>query len=110
MARDIPSFPGDTSPDDDVSRSEEQATTTSPPEVAIEVAWSSARRAPVSFVWRRRRWRIERVVDTWVVQTGWWSDTERTDRVFRRVRADGRVFDLCHDRIAKAWFLHKVVA
>jgi len=75
----------------------------------IAVSWDERQRRPVTFVWRRRRYRIERVLETWVLETGWWKDDGLISRSYWRVRADGRVFDLRYDRLAKAWALEQVL-
>ena len=73
----------------------------------IPVVWDRRQRRPVSFFWRHRRYRVERVLRTWVIQTGWWDERLRTDRRYFRVRADGRLFDLCFDRRARRWSLER---
>ena len=75
----------------------------------IAVSWDEWQRRPVSFVWRRRRYRIERVLETWVVETGWWKDNGHVNRSYWRVRAEGHVFDLRYDRLAKAWALEQAL-
>jgi Family of unknown function (DUF6504) len=75
----------------------------------IAVSWDERQRRPVTFVWRRRRYRIERVLETWVIETGWWKNGGRVSRSYWRVRAEGRVFDLRYDRLAKAWALEQVL-
>lgn len=75
----------------------------------IAVSWDERQRRPVTFVWRRRRYRIERVLETWVLETGWWKDDGHVSRSYWRVRADGHVFDLRYDRLAKAWALEQVL-
>ena len=76
---------------------------------AIAVSWDERQRRPVTFVWRRRRYRVERVLETWVLETGWWKDDGHVSRSYWRVRADGRVFDLRYDRLIKAWALERVL-
>jgi Family of unknown function (DUF6504) len=75
----------------------------------IAVRWDERQRRPVTFVWRRRRYRVERVLEAWVLETGWWKDAGRVSRSYWRVRAEGRVFDLRYDRLAKAWALERVL-
>ena len=75
----------------------------------IAVSWDERQRRPVTFVWRRRRYRIERVLETWVLETGWWKDDGHVSRSYWRVRAEGRVFDLRYDRLSKAWALERVL-
>jgi len=75
----------------------------------IAVSWDERERRPVTFVWRRRRYRIERVLETWVVETGWWKDDGHVSRSYWRVRADGHVFDLRYDRLTKAWALEQAL-
>jgi hypothetical protein len=76
----------------------------------IAVSWDERQRRPVTFVWRRRRYRVERVLETWVIETGWWKDDAHVSRSYWRVRAGGRVFDLHYDRLAKAWALEQVLS
>lgn len=73
----------------------------------LAVSWDERQRHPVSFMWRRRRYRIERVLETWVLETGWWKDDGHVSRSYWRVRAEGRVFDLRYDRVTKAWALEQ---
>jgi len=77
--------------------------------VPIAVTWDERQRLPVAFAWRRRRYRVERVLETWIVETGWWKDGGRVSSSHWRVRAAGRVFDLRYDRIAKAWALERAL-
>ena len=77
--------------------------------VPVAVSWDERARRPVAFVWRRRRYRIERVLETWVVETGWWKDDGHVSRSYWRVRADGHVFDLRYDRLTKAWALEQAL-
>ena len=75
----------------------------------VSVSWNERQRRPVSFVWRRRRYRVERVLETWVLETGWWKDDGHVSRAYWRVRAEGRVFDLRYDRIGKVWVLEQAL-
>ncbi len=75
----------------------------------IVVSWDERQRRPVTFVWRRRRYRIERVLETWVIETGWWKDDGHVSRSYWRVRAEGCVFDLRYDRLTKAWALEQAL-
>jgi hypothetical protein len=78
--------------------------------VPVAVTWDERARRPVAFVWRRRRYQVERVLETWVLETGWWKDEGHVSRSYWRVRAGGRVVDLRYDRLAKAWALEREVA
>jgi hypothetical protein len=78
--------------------------------VPVAVSWDERARRPVAFVWRRRKYRIERVLETWVLETGWWRDDGHVSRSYWRVRAGGRVVDLRYDRLTKAWALEKVLS
>jgi hypothetical protein len=53
----------------------------------IAVSWDRVRRVPRSFLWRGCRYRVDDV----------------------RVAAEGRVFDLCYDRLRKGWFLERAL-
>ncbi len=77
---------------------------------AIGVTWDERRRRPASFGWRRRRWRVRRVLERWVVETGWWSEETRVSRSYWRVEAEGRVLELCYDRLAKRWTLERILS
>ena len=71
----------------------------------IAVSWDPRLHRPVAFLWRGRRFRIERVVRQWVIATGWWSQEIEVNRHYWRVRAEGRLFDISFDRLAKLWRL-----
>jgi hypothetical protein len=75
--------------------------------VPVAVSWDERARRPVAFVWRRRRYQVERVLETWVLETGWWKDDGHVSRSYWRVRAGGRVVDLRYDRLNKAWALER---
>jgi hypothetical protein len=75
--------------------------------VPVAVTWDERARRPVAFVWRRRRYQVERVLETWVLETGWWKDEGHVSRSYWRVRAGGRVVDLRYDRLARAWALER---
>ena len=78
--------------------------------VPVAVTWNKLQRRPVAFVWRRRKYRVERVLETWVLETGWWKDDGHVSRSYWRVRAEGRVVDLRYDRLAKAWAIEREIA
>jgi hypothetical protein len=78
-------------------------------DAVITVVWDPELRRPSSFLWRRRTFRVERVVRTWVLRSGWWSEETEVSRHYWRVRAEGRLFDLSFDRIAKVWRLERVL-
>lgn len=78
--------------------------------VPVAVSWNERQRRPVAFVWRRRRYAVACVLETWVIETGWWKDEGRISCVYWRVRAGDRVVDLCYDRIARAWTLARVLS
>jgi Domain of unknown function (DUF6504) len=75
--------------------------------VPVAVNWDERSRRPVAFVWRRRTYRVERVLETWVLETGWWKDEGHVSRSYWRVRAGGRVVDLRYDRLVRAWALER---
>jgi hypothetical protein len=75
----------------------------------ITATWDEWQRRPATFVWRRRRYRIERVIETWVIETGWWKESGRVSRSCWRVRAGGRVFDLRYDHTTRAWALERAL-
>ena len=78
-------------------------------DAVIAVTWDAELRRPSSFLWRRRTFRVERVVRTWVLTSGWWSEETEISRHYWRVRAEGRLFDLSFDRIARVWQLERVL-
>jgi hypothetical protein len=75
----------------------------------LAVTWDSRLKQPRTFVWRRRRYRIERIVQTWIIETGWWQEDIRVNRHYWRVLAEGRTFDLFYDRRAKLWRLERAL-
>ena len=75
--------------------------------VPVAVSWDERARRPVAFVWRGRKYRIERVLETWVLETGWWRDDGHLSRSYWRVRAEGRVVDLRYDRLSRSWALDR---
>ena len=75
--------------------------------VPVAVSWDERARRPVAFIWRRRRYQVERVLETWVLETGWWRDDGHVSRSYWRVRAGGRVVDLRYDRLARSWALER---
>ena len=75
--------------------------------VPVAVSWDERARRPVAFIWRRRRYQVERVLETWVIETGWWRDEGHVSRSYWRVRAGGRVVDLRYDRLARSWALER---
>lgn len=75
----------------------------------VAVVWNERQRRPAAFIWRGRRHRIARVVERWIVETGWWNDDTHVSRSYNRVEADGRLFDLCYDRLAKSWSLERAL-
>ena len=75
----------------------------------IAVVWHRRQRRPVAFVWRRRRFSIRRVLNVWVIHTGWWDTNLEVHRVYWRVRAEGRDFELSFDRIARRWHMERVL-
>ena len=77
--------------------------------VPVAVSWDERARRPVAFVWRRRRYQVERVLETWILETGWWKDDGHVSRHYWRVRAGGRVVDLRYDRLGKAWALEREI-
>jgi hypothetical protein len=78
-------------------------------DAVIAVVWDAELRRPSSFLWRRRTFRVERVIRTWVLTSGWWSEETEISRHYWRVRAEGRLFDLSFDRITMVWRLEHVL-
>jgi hypothetical protein len=75
----------------------------------VAVGWDGTRRAPASFAWRGKRYRVDALVQTWAVERWWWDRERRVSRRCFRVLARGGVYDLAFDRIARAWLLVGVV-
>lgn len=75
----------------------------------VAVVWGEQQRRPVAFIWRRRKYQVERVLETWVLETGWWKEEGHVSRSYWRVRAGGRVVDLRYDRLTKTWALEREV-
>jgi hypothetical protein len=75
----------------------------------VAIVWDERQRRPSAFIWRGRRHRITRVLELWIVETGWWNDTTHVSRSYSRVEAGGRLFDLCYDRLTKAWSLERAL-
>jgi len=68
-----------------------------PVEVEVTRGW------PVVVRWKGKRHRVQRLVDTWVVQGRWWAEEER--RVCFRVQTSGGTLDIY--RTGDAWVLAK---
>jgi hypothetical protein len=51
----------------------------------ITVLRRSSTTDPAAFLWRTRRWRIDRVLQTWSIDTGWWRDELHVNRSYLRV-------------------------
>ena len=75
----------------------------------IAVTWDRRRKTPTAFVWRKRRYRIEIIQHSWVVETGWWNEQTRVSRYYNRVQAEGRLFDIYFDRREQEWFLERAL-
>ena len=52
---------------------------------------------PTAFLWHRRRWRIDRVLQRWAIDTGWWSVQSHIDCHYLGVLAESRIFHLFYD-------------
>lgn len=76
----------------------------------IAVTWSDAQQRPVTFTWRQRHYRVERVLEHWVIETSWWQTDGPISLSYWRVRASGHVFDLRYDRNAHAWALERALS
>ena len=71
----------------------------------VSVTWHRSAVRPSAFIWQHRRLRIDRVLQRWAIDTGWWDEKLWVDRRYFRVEADGRLFDLCFDRLLRQWYL-----
>lgn len=65
-----------------------------------------------AFVWRGKLYRVQQVLESWTVNSGWWQKAPENRR-HTRVAASGNfgsgVFELYFERMKKQWFLFKVV-
>lgn len=76
----------------------------------VSVACAGGTGRPLAVTLGRRRLAVDEVLDVWVVETGWWRDEGPVRQVVWRVRAGGRLLDLCRDRRTGAWTLARVLA
>ena len=75
----------------------------------VTVACAPGSERPRAVVLGRRRLPVDEVLEVWVVETGWWRDEGPLRQVVWRVRAGGRVLDLCRDRRRGTWSLARVL-
>ena len=75
----------------------------------IVVAWDGNRRAPSSFAFEGRRYRVDALVQSWTVERAWWDPRRRLSRRCFRVLARGGLYDLAYDRVANRWLLVGIV-
>ncbi len=75
----------------------------------IAVVWDQRRRQPAAFIWRGQRFTVTRLVELWVIETGWWSDETHVSRSYCRVEAAGRLFDLFYDRLTSGWSIERAL-
>ncbi len=80
-----------------------------PHSLPVAVTWDKRQQRPVAFVWRRRRYAVEQVLVTWVIDTGWWDESIRTSRRYFRVLSQGRQFELAFDRLSKRWSVERTL-
>lgn len=74
-----------------------------------------ARPEPIFLLWRNRRYRIERVIDSWCLTEDWWESPSAASRVYFRVltrrspRGAGAVspsvFDLSYEYETGEWWM-----
>ncbi len=62
---------------------------------------------PVRIRRGKRVYRVQKLIDLWVVQGGWWLDEEK--RVYFRVLTDKGVIDVYYRDKDKRWVLAKMV-
>ncbi|MRS11450.1 MAG: hypothetical protein EG823_00035 [Actinobacteria bacterium] len=75
----------------------------------IEVVWDAGRGAPRSFVFDRRRYVVDAIVQAWAVERSWWDPRRRLSRRCYRVLTRGGLYDLAYDRLEDRWLLVGVV-
>jgi hypothetical protein len=75
----------------------------------IEVAWDGSRRAPASFTFDDRRYQVDALVQSWMIERAWWDPRRRLSRRCFRVLARGGLYDLAYDRIEDRWLLTGIV-
>lgn len=73
-------------------------------EVPVQV---DRRGHPLAFSWRRRRYRIARILEVWR-DTGTWWDAEGEKEFFRVELAGGGVAELFRDRDGGPWHLYRM--
>ena len=54
---------------------------------------------------QRRRYAIDRIIQSWVVDRNWHDPAAHEHRLFYRVSCAGGTFDLSNDILASEWFL-----
>lgn len=75
----------------------------------IDVVWDGAKRSPAAFVWRGTRYRVDALVQTWMVERRWWDPRHRVSRRCFRVLARGGLYDVAYDRLSGVWLLAGVI-
>jgi hypothetical protein len=67
---------------------------------------------PTAFRWRDRSWRVLEVIDRWVLQSGWWTDSEeKRDYVLVEVEGmDGAATAVVLYLAGDGWMLGRVMA
>jgi hypothetical protein len=75
----------------------------------VTVAWDGERRCPTAFTWKRHRYHVDALVQTWAVERRWWDVEQRVSRRCFRVLARGGVYDLAFDRLSGRWLLVGIV-
>ncbi|MBN2404824.1 MAG: hypothetical protein JXE06_04505 [Coriobacteriia bacterium] len=75
----------------------------------IDVVWDGARRCPVSFTDRQKRFSVDALIQTWTLERSWWDRRRRVSRRCFRVLARGGVYDLAYDRLERRWTLIGIV-
>lgn len=77
------------------------------PPVPITVDTDAAG-APSHFHWLARQHRIAGVVQSWQVDTDWWTPDGRAARTYYAVTTQGGLLCvLYHDHLGNAWFLSR---
>jgi hypothetical protein len=65
--------------------------------------------SPTRFVWREHRFRLQRIVQHWQVDTDWWSVEGRVYRdCYAATTVEGVLVTFYRDLISDAWFLERV--
>ena len=69
----------------------------------IEV--TPSRGQPDAIRWRKRTYRVEKILDYWIAQNKWWDREEK--RVYLLLQTDGSTMEVY--RVGNSWTLSRLV-